>query len=238
MQFKVKLLVVLATYNERENLPTLVQQLLDTEFPIDILVVDDDSPDGTGEWAQEQADENEALNVVVRKNERGIGSASIAGIKWGLQRDYQLIGTMDADHSHSPAAMHEMYSAMADDKIDLLLGSRYIAGGNIAGWSWHRRIISRVLNWFVRIWLWLPTRDNSGACRIYRANAFDDVEIDKIKSDGYAYLEEIVFLFRRANKNIAEHPITFHERAHGSSKLSIRQSFKALFDLFTLRFSR
>ena len=240
MQFNdnAKLLVVLATYNERENLPILVQQLLNTELPIDILVVDDDSPDGTGEWAQEQANENEALNVVIRKNERGIGSATITGINWGLDRDYQLIGTMDADHSHSPGAMHEMYSAMADDKIDLVLGSRYIAGGKIEGWAWHRRIISRMLNWFVRIWLWLPTRDNSGACRIYRANAFDDVKIDKIKSDGYAYLEEIVFRFRSANKRIAEHPITFYERAHGTSKLSIRQSLKALIDLFKLRISR
>ena len=232
-------LVILATYNERENLPSLVEALLQTDLPIHLLVVDDDSPDGTGEWATEHAAKNASVHAFIRKNERGLGSATITGIKWGLDREYDLIATMDADHSHDPTALHQMISTMRREiDVDLLLGSRYVPGGKIEGWAFHRRVISRLLNWFVRIWLWLPTHDNSGACRVYRAKAFDNLHLDDIKSGGYAYLEEIVYLFKRNGKQLQEFPITFRERVHGSSKLSLRQTTKALWDLFKLKFRR
>jgi dolichol-phosphate mannosyltransferase len=232
-------LVILATFNERENLPKLIDSLLQTKLPLNVLVVDDNSPDGTGQWATQKSLETSFVHVLVRKDERGLGSATIAGFKWALQNDYSLIGTMDADHSHDPAAMLEMLGRMTrHQQTDLTLGSRYVSGGCIVGWAWHRRLISRMLNWFVRIWLWLPTRDNSGAVRVYRATALKDIGIDNIKSDGYAYLEEIVWLFHKNKKQIAEYPITFRERKHGKSKLSVAQSLNALYAIFKLRFRR
>ena len=232
-----RLLVTIATYNEIENLPSLVGQL-NQELPnASILVVDDDSPDGTADWVEEKAKSDDRLTCLRRTTERGLGSATIAGLKWGLERDYELIATMDADFSHPPASLVEMLDKIqSDQSLDVVIGSRYVPGGAIRGWPISRRIGSRIVNLFARFWLRLRTRDNSSALRIYRATSLAQIGLQKIKSTGYAYLEELLVAFHRAGANLVEHPFVFCDREKGRSKLSFCFGLTVFREIFWMRF--
>jgi dolichol-phosphate mannosyltransferase len=215
-------LVVLATYNEVENLPGLTQEILRVLPTADLLVVDDNSPDGSGRWCDERAADELRLRCLHRPRKLGLGSATLDAFRWGLARDYDLIVTMDADWSHDPVHLPALVAAT--ENADVAIGSRYVPGGAIEGWPRHRRWMSRAINSLSRKLLRLPVRDSSGAYRAYRVDKLRAISLDGIRATGYSFLEEILWHLARANATFAEVPITFHERRAGRSKISLREA--------------
>ena len=237
----VKMLVVVATYNEIDSLPRLVMQI-DQRLPqADILVIDDASPDGTGNWCEEVADKYPQLSVVHREGKLGLGSAAIAGFQWASERDYPLIATMDADLSHAPESLVQMYEKMQSPKFEqvgVMIGSRYIQGGGTEGWPLSRRVASKIVNGFARFWLRLKTKDNSGAFRIYRQEALASLDISSVKSSDYAYLEEILWRLNKQGVRMAEHPIVFRNRELGRSKTSPILGIKVFWQILRMGLGR
>ena len=225
MESSPKTLATLATYNEIDNLPRLVEEILAVVPETDILVVDDNSPDGTGRWCDEQAQAEPRLRSLHRAGKLGLGSATIAGMKHGLQHGYERIVTMDADFSHPPRFLPDVLAGLRD--ADVAIGSRYCAGGAIDGWPFSRRVISRGMNLSARFLLGLPVKDCSGAFRAYRSEILSRIDLDAIHAQGYAYLEEILWHLKRAGARFAETPITFVDRLHGQSKTNWREGAAA-----------
>ena len=212
-------LVVVATYNERENLPELVAAIHDSLPAADVLVVDDNSPDGTGKWCDEQAASDGRLSCLHREGKLGLGSATVAGFRHAIANDYEVACTLDADFSHDPLVLPQLVEAL--DDADVAVGSRYCEGGSVEGWPLRRRVASRVVNSLSRGVLRLPVRDSSGAFRAYRVSELAELDVTKISSAGYAYLEEIVWLLDRRGARFVEVPIVFRERQRGQSKISL-----------------
>jgi dolichol-phosphate mannosyltransferase len=212
-------LVALATYNEIENLPRLVDQIFAVLPNADILVVDDNSPDGTGHWCDERASVEPRLRCIHRESKRGLGSATIEAMRFAIDHGYQKLVTMDSDLSHDPAHLPSLVEA--SQRAAVVIGSRYCSGGAIDGWPLHRRLASRLLNGLTRTLLHLPVRDSSGSYRAYRIAKLLEIDFDTIESSGYAYLEEILWHLHRAGATFAEVPITFRDRRAGRSKNGI-----------------
>ncbi len=215
-------LVALATYNEIENLPGLVDEILRVLPAADLLVVDDNSPDGTGRWCDERAAAEPRVRCLHRTGKLGLGSATILALRDAIERGYEIVVTMDADWSHDPKYLPELVAAT--EHADVAIGSRYIDGGAIEGWPWHRRKMSRVINRLSRAILQLPIRDTSGAFRAYRVAKLRQLKFDALRATGYAYLEEILWHLAQADATFAEVPITFRERRAGRSKISLREA--------------
>jgi len=217
-------LVIIATYNERQTLPRLVDQL-EQRFPrLDLLVVDDRSPDGTGTWCDGYAARHGRFHVLHRRGPRGLGVATIDGFQWGLDRDYEYLVTMDADLSHDPNDLERMFDRMAQDstgELGLVVGSRYVSGGSIEGWPRRRHWASRFVNRYAQLAIGLPTKDSTSAFRLYRAESLKKIDLERIDSRGFAYLEEILWRLDRARVAIAEVPITFRDRREGASKVRL-----------------
>jgi len=232
-----RLLIIIATFNEKENLPLLVTQLRELIPGAAILIVDDSSPDGTGKWAIEQAASHDDFFAIVRKDERGLGSATLAGFRWGLEYDFDYLATLDADFSHEPLSLVKLVETVkTDDQVGVVVGSRYVKGGQIQGWPIYRRVASRLVNWLSQFWLGLKTRDNSGAFRVYRASSLAQIELNSIQSQGYGYLEEILFRLQQKRVKVVEIPIIFRDREAGSSKASIGEGLKVVKQILLLRF--
>ena len=202
-----KLIVAIATYNELENLPLLLEEIWQRLPDATILVVDDNSPDGTPAWLAQQKSENadgdrHKLEFIVRAGKLGLGSAAAAAFAWALERDFTWLATMDADFSHRPQDLQAVYEvAQREPSLDVVIGSRYVSGGKIVGWPWRRRVASRWINRLTRFCLRLKTRDNSGALRIYRVAMLKDIQADQLHSSGYVYLQEMLWrLHRRGAK--------------------------------------
>ena len=212
----------MATCNEVENLPGLSEAILRVLPTADVLVVDDNSPDGTGQWCDDRVRNEPRLHCLHRAAKLGLGSATLDAFRWALARDFDLIVTMDADWSHDPKYLPTLVAAT--ERADVAIGSRYVAGGAIAGWPLHRRLLSRLVNGLSRQLLRLPICDTSGAFRTYRVEKLREISLDDIRSAGYSYLEEILWLLARANASFAEVPITFRQRRAGRSKVSIREA--------------
>jgi dolichol-phosphate mannosyltransferase len=235
----MRLLIALATYNEIDSLPSLIAAIHRTLPGADILVVDDNSPDGTGRWCEDRAATESRIHCLHRPKKLGLGTAAAAAFAWAIERRYDWMGTLDADGSHDPLHFRAMLDVIkADPTIDVVLGSRYIAGGRIEGWPWSRRLASRSINALARTWLGLATRDNSGAFRLYRVATLKKINGRMLRSRGYAYLEEIVWRLKKAGALFREVPITFRQRLAGRSKLNAREALAALGDLFRLRLSQ
>lgn len=233
----VRLLILLATYNERETLPPLVAKLRAVLPDADVLVIDDDSPDGTGQWCESNAAIDPQFYWIHRRGKRGLGAAVSAGLEWSRDRAYDWIGTLDADGSHDPIAFRSMIDAIQwEPHPDVVIGSRYVPGGRIDGWPWHRRWTSRLVNAFARVWLRLPSRDNSGSFRLYRANSLNRAGVLPLRSSGFAYLEEALFRLHRGGSRFIEVPITFRERHRGTSKLTAAEAFRAARELLAIPF--
>jgi dolichol-phosphate mannosyltransferase len=226
-------LVVLATYNEVENLPGLVDAVFAALPEGDVLVVDDNSPDGTGRWCDERAATEPRLACLHRPGKQGLGTATLAGMRHAIEGDYEVIATMDADWSHDPAHLPELVAALVH--ADVAIGSRYVPGGAIEGWPWHRRVMSRWINRLSCRMLSLPIHDTSGAFRAYRVSVLRTIDLDGVRSTGYAYLEEILWHLAEADATFAEVPITFRQRRAGRSKISVREAFDKLATLLRLR---
>jgi dolichol-phosphate mannosyltransferase len=228
-------LVALATYNEIENLPGLVDQILSTLPMADVLVVDDNSPDGTGKWCETRSANEPRLRCLHRPAKQGLGSATIAAAQYAIRENYDLFVTLDADWSHDPQHLPALIHATAH--ADVAIGSRYVAGGTIDGWPLRRSIASRGINRLSRLLLRLPVRDLSGAFRAYRVAKLRELDLACIRATGYAYLEEILWHLARARATFAEIPITFHQRRAGSSKINAREAMAKLSTLMRLAFA-
>lgn len=233
------LAIIIATYNEIENLPTLVEQLTNLLPQAKILVIDDNSPDGTGKWCDENATRFPALECLHRSGKLGLGSATIEGFRWAMDRQHEFAATMDADFSHDPATLPELVKKISDapsNDLAVVIGSRYIEGGAIEGWPLFRRVASKAVNLFARVWLGLSSRDNSGAFRVYRTSALETIGLESIRSKSYSYLEEILYRLRCAGFRSTEHPIFFKDRELGVTKTNWKLGIKVFWEIFLCRF--
>ncbi len=220
-------LVIVPTYNEVENLSSVIGRLRQSLPSADILVVDDSSPDGTGELAESLAANDSAVSVLHRTKKDGLGHAYLAGIQHGLDSGYRFIIEIDADGSHDPAELPAMLS-LAQDGADLVLGSRWVPGGSVLNWPWPRRMISRLGNSYARTVLGSRVRDLTSGFRVFRAEALRKVHLEAVASQGYCFQIEMAWRFERSGFAIVEHPITFVERAAGRSKMHIGIVLEAL----------
>ena len=211
-------LVILPTYNERENLALIVPALLDIEH-LRILVVDDQSPDGTGELADRLAAESRGrVSVLHRQCPRGLGRSYLDGMRQALKTDADVICQMDADLSHQPAELPSLLRASGD--ADLVIGSRYVDGGSIVNWPLRRALLSKCANRYIRTVTGVSVNDCTGGFRCWRRDALARLPLHRVSSDGYAFLVELLWEAVRARFTVAEVPITFIERRHGASKLN------------------
>lgn len=219
-------LVVVPTYNERANIQALIDRLFAACGECDLLVVDDSSPDGTAQVVRERAASDARISLLSRRAKAGLGTAYIAGFRWGLERHYDTIVAMDADLSHDPAAVPALLAAASD--ADLAIGSRYVAGGGVSNWGYLRRTLSRAGNAYARLWLGFGVRDSTSGFRAYRAEVLRGMDLGTFRAEGYAFQIETAWRVHLQGGRIREVPITFVERQHGRSKLSRRIVFEAL----------
>jgi dolichol-phosphate mannosyltransferase len=227
-----RVLVSVATYNERDNLPSLIREIHATLPSIDVLVVDDNSPDGTGKLADELAATDSRVHVLHRPGKMGLGTAILAGANYAVEHEYDLFITMDADFSHHPRYLPALVAGM--DRHDVMIGSRYISGGGSENWPWSRRFISRSLNLFVRLVLGLPARDSSGGFRCYRVAKLRDSGLDNLLSHGYSFQEEMLYRCCRAGCRVGETAIIFANRRAGASKVDPKEAFRSMIVLLRL----
>lgn len=226
--------VIVPTYNEADNIDELLTQLLALPVPIDVIIVDDNSPDGTGkiadEWVSRKAGR---VAVIHRPGKMGLGTAYIAGFRKGLEEmGAARIMTMDADFSHNPRYIPDMI-AMSRDK-HVVIGSRYVDGGGSKGCTWKRVLLSRVANLFARAALGLEARDTTSGFRLYRREVLASIPLDQIFSSGYSFLVEMLFMCQRRGWQIGEVPITFEDRRKGMTKISRQEVFKAQYTVLRL----
>jgi dolichol-phosphate mannosyltransferase len=210
--------VIIPTYNELDNLEDIVSRTRRAVPDADILVVDDNSPDGTGELAEKFALADDHVRVLHRTQKAGLGAAYLAGFDWALGRGYEVLVEMDADGSHDPAELPAILAALAD--ADLAVGSRWVTGGTVRNWPRSREILSRGGNAYARIMLRLSVHDATGGYRAYRAATLRRIGLHEVRSQGYCFQIELTLRTARAGLTIAEVPITFTERARGTSKMS------------------
>lgn len=214
----MKALVVIPTYNEMENLPLIVPDVLGQDERLSILIVDDNSPDGTGRLADEMAAANPRLHVLHREAKQGLGKAYLAGFKWALERDYDRIFEMDADFSHNPKYLPAFLAET--ESVDLVLGSRYVSGVNVVNWPMGRLLLSYYANVYARIVTGLPVRDATGGFKCFRREVLESLNFDLVGSNGYAFQIEMSFRVWKKGFRIKEIPIVFTDREHGQSKMS------------------
>ncbi|MBV8931016.1 MAG: polyprenol monophosphomannose synthase [Kutzneria sp.] len=213
-----KVLVVIPTYNERENLGPIVKRLHETLPDVHVLVVDDGSPDGTGALADELAAADQRLHVMHRTEKAGLGAAYVAGFTWVLERDYGVVVEMDADGSHAPEDLPRLLDAL--DDADLVLGSRYVPGGRVVNWPKYREVISRCGGLYSRMALGAKIRDITGGFKAFRREVLEKITISTVASQGYCFQIDLTWRTIEAGFEVVEVPITFTERAIGESKMS------------------
>lgn len=230
-------MIVLPTYNERDNLERVVEAIgaerARTPFPGDVLVVDDASPDGTGELAGELAARHDWVHVLHRPGKRGLGLAYVHGFRWALERDYTHIIEMDADLSHPPEAVPRLLDAAAD--ADLVLGSRYVPGGGVVGWPAHRRLISRGGSLYARTLLGVSVRDLTGGFKCFHRRVLENTDLDSVHGQGYVFQVELTYRTLRMGGRVREVPITFCDRTAGTSKMTLGIVSEAVWKVPALR---
>ncbi len=232
----MKAMVVVPTYNERENLEELIPRVLEQHPGIEILVVDDGSPDGTGEYADSVAAANPRVHVLHRPGKMGLGSAYVQGFQRALSTDADLVLQMDADFSHNPDVIPDLIDA-ADDH-DVAIGSRYITGANVVNWPLQRLFLSYFANVYTHIITGLPLRDSTGGFKCFKRRVLEAIELDTIRSDGYSFQIEVNFRCWRKGFSIVEIPIVFVDRHSGTSKMSRRIVWEAMWLVWRLRLER
>ena len=225
--------ICLPTYNERENLERLVAAVHDVVPDVHILVIDDNSPDGTGQIADRLAAADDRVHVLHRTAKEGLGRAYIAGFQWALQRDYARVFEMDCDFSHQPRYL-PVFLQMAE-RYDLVLGSRYIAGGGTQDWSWFRRFLSRGGNLYARTLLDLPYTDLTGGFKCFNRRVLEALPLDGIVSNGYVFQIEMTLLAVRRGFSVGEVPIQFPDRTAGESKMDQGIVVEAMRNVWKLR---
>lgn len=232
-------MIAVCTLNEADNIAPLVTQLRAAVPAAKILVVDDNSPDGTAESVSGLMHQDPLLQIVVRRNERGLGSAIRHAMQSAVEEQFTLFVNLDADFSHDPAQIPQLIErATESPEIDVVIGSRYVAGGKIVGWPLHRKFMSGMVNRFATLCLRLPVKDCSGSMRCYRVAALERIGMSNVRIDGYAVLEELLVILRRSGSKFAEVPITFTDRQVGESKLTLREAVRSMSQIIALAFKR
>ena len=233
---RTQLLVIIPTYNERKNLLPLVNAVQDALSTTDILIVDDNSPDGTGDIATERASRDTKVHVLHRSKKNGLGRAYIAGFRWALQHHYSHIFQIDADFSHDPATLPNLLEATTNH--DVALGSRWIPGGGTQGWPYHRKILSQTANLYARVVLRTNIRDLTGGYKCLRRRVLETIDLNGVTSIGYGFQIEITWLAKQHGFTVVEVPIIFSERTAGKSKLSGSTLLEAVYLVWQLRNNR
>ena len=228
-----RVLVVVPTYNELMNLPHVVPAILSQDPRLHVLVVDDNSPDGTGALADRLAEIEPRVHVLHRANKEGLGKAYIAGFRWALERDYAVIFEMDADFSHDPDRLGDFLRAIQD--ADLVLGSRYAKGVNVINWPISRLLLSLGANLYARLVTGLPLTDSTGGFKAFRRQVLEAIDLDKVRSNGYAFQIEMSFLAWKKGFRLKEIPIVFTDRMEGQSKMNKRIVREAIWMVWWLR---
>ena len=214
-------ILVLPTFNERENIEKFLTRVRETNPGLSIVVVDDLSPDGTGAIVEQLSNTDSLLSVIHRSGKKGLGAAYLAGFARALERGFDNIVTMDADFSHDPAVIPSLLGALENDSA-VAIGSRYIPGGSIVGWPLHRHVLSKYGNFYTRFVLGLTPRDCTSGFRAYRSSTLAAIDLNSIKGDGYVFLTSILRRIQQQRMKVTEVPITFTDRVEGQSKMSPR----------------
>ena len=231
-------LVIIPTYNEKENIRDILVHVLGLDPAFHVLVVDDGSPDGTADIVREvQAESPGRVHLLERPGKLGLGTAYIKGFKWALEHDYGYIFEMDADFSHDPDDLLRLYAACAEGGADMSVGSRYVKGGKVSDWAWDRVLLSRGASVYVRLVLWLDVRDTTAGFVCYRAATLRALPLDAIRFIGYAFQIEMKYRVKLAGFRIQEVPITFKDRVKGKSKMSANIFREAFLGVLNMRFT-
>jgi len=226
-------LVIIPTYNEKENIEKIVPAALAADPILSVLIVDDNSPDGTGQIADRMAAENKRIFVLHREKKSGLGQAYLAGFKWGLKKGFDYVFEMDADFSHDPKFLPDFLTAIKE--ADLVIGSRYISGVNVVNWPMGRLLLSYYANVYSRIITGLPLRDATGGFKCYRRQVLEAVDLSKVRSNGYSFQIEMSFRAWKKGFQLKEIPIVFIDRREGTSKMSKKIVREAVWMVWRLR---
>jgi dolichol-phosphate mannosyltransferase len=232
----MKSVMIVPTYNERDNVELLLSELLALPVELSVIVVDDGSPDGTGQIADEWAAKDHRIQVIHRASKLGLGTAYRAGFRQALAAGFDRIMTMDADFSHHPRYIPAMIDLSRE--CDMVIGSRYVKGGGTLHCSWQRRLLSRGANTFAKLMLGLHAHDCTAGFRCYHHEVLESIDLDSIFSNGYSFLIEMIYYVQRHGYQIGEVPIVFEDRRRGTSKISKAEVFRALQTVIRLEFRR
>ena len=223
-----RIIVVVPTYNERDNLPKLVDRLLALHDAVEILVVDDGSPDGTGEWVAATAARDSRIHLLARTAKNGLGRAYVSGFQWALEHGYDLIVQMDADFSHSPEDVPKLLEGIRTTGADLVIGSRYVDGIRVINWPLKRLVLSVGASYYVKWITGLPVWDPTGGFKCWRRRTLEAIDLSSVKSNGYGFQIEMNHRVWRRGLRVTEVPIIFSDRVEGTSKMSKKIVIEAL----------
>ena len=230
-------LVIIPTYNEKENVVKIVDAVFSLELPFNVLIVDDGSPDGTADLVKNHPKiQSNRLFILERKGKLGLGTAYIAGFKWGIKHNYDYICEMDADFSHKPSDLIRLVQACTEG-AGVSVGSRYVQGGDVKNWSWDRILLSYCASWYVRLITWMPVKDPTAGFVCYSKTVLEAIDLDKIRFIGYAFQIEMKFAAFSLGFKIKEVPITFVDRVEGVSKMNTSIVSEALKGVFQMRWA-
>src|SRR5262245_23276927 len=227
-----RVLISMATYNERENLPRLIAEILQFVPTADVLVVDDNSPDGTGKLVDEMAVADPRIHAIHRSGKLGLGTAILTGMRYSMEHGYDYHVNMDADFSHHPRYLPALLAGM--QRHDVMIGSRYVPGGGTVDWPLKRKFISQGINLLVRMLFRMPARDCSGGYRCYRVSLLRKTSLDRLISRGYSFQQEVLYRCRKAGARVGETPIVFEDRRAGSSKVNLKEMTRSLSTIMML----
>jgi dolichol-phosphate mannosyltransferase len=231
-------IVIIPTYNERENVEAIIRAVFGLDEPMHVLIVDDGSPDGTAQIVRDlqQREFDGRLHLLERSGKLGLGTAYIAGFRWGLARHYAYFFEMDADFSHNPNDLPRLLAKCRDEQADVAVGSRYCKGGSVVNWPWDRIFLSRGASLYVQAILWMPVSDPTAGFIAYRRRVLEAIALDKIKFIGYAFQIEMKYAAHRLGFKVREVPIQFKDRELGQSKMSLKIIREAILGVLQMRF--
>ena len=229
----MKTLVIIPTYNELENLTKLLPEVLSKDNNINVLIVDDNSPDGTAAFVENEMKKDDRIHLIKRESKQGLGTAYIAGFKYALQNDFELIFEMDADFSHDPGELSKFLAEVQNS--DLIIGSRYITGVNVINWPMRRLLLSWFANWYTRIITGMPIHDATGGYKCFRREVLESIDLNQVRSNGYAFQIEMNFKAWKKEFRLKEIPIIFIDRVKCKSKMSKKIVREAVTMVWKLR---
>ena len=232
----MKTLIMLCTYNEVDNLKGLIPELLTFVPESTILVIDDNSPDGTSQLVADMSDKDARIRLLKRSGKLGLGTATLVGFRYAIENQFDLLVNLDADYSHGPKYVPQLMEKIRE--CDVAIASRYVAGGGVAGWTWRRKLMSQTINLWARCLLGLRTEDNSGSFRCFRVAKLAEVDWSRTLAKGYAFQEEILYRCRKVGCRMCEVPFIFEDRRYGVTKINVRECVTAVWVIFRLGLQR